>query len=271
MSSPSLKTRLAAAADMTPRVDILDERDSLRGPFLQSVLLHAALAVSFIVSSLVYQQHREVWGSASTSAGNAVAVNAVKSIPLPSRSGLVNPVANDSESQVPQAPKPEPKKQVKTPDNAIPLKSRLAKEQPRPEAQQRYRPQPPPPNQVYSNAGQALVSPMVEKPGSGGVGVGPNSTFGNRFGAYADLVVQRVTDKWQTSGLAGLHAPLVVITFDILRDGSIRNAQIAQRSGNSSLDYSALRAVMDAAPFPQLPPGYDRSEANVELRFQLQR
>jgi len=104
------------------------------------------------------------------------------------------------------------------------------------------------------------------------VGVGTNSVLGNRFGAYADLVAQRVTEKWQTSGLLGLHiAPEVIVTFDILRDGSIRNVQIAQRSGNSNLDYSAQRAVLDAAPFPPLPPGYEGNAANVELHFQLQR
>jgi protein TonB len=63
---------------------------------------------------------------------------------------------------------------------------------------------------------------------------------------------------------------MVVITFDILRDGSVKNPQIAQRSGNSTLDYSALRAVMDAGPFPPLPPNYSGSSTNVELRFQLQ-
>ena len=113
---------------------------------------------------------------------------------------------------------------------------------------------------------------MFEKPGSGGVGVGPNNALGTRFGAYADLIAQRVTEKWQTGGLAGVRtAPVVIITFDILRDGSVRNVQVAQHSGNSTLDYSAQRAVIDAAPFPPLPPGFDRNEANVELRFQLQR
>jgi periplasmic protein TonB len=256
---------------MPQHADILDEQDSLRGPFVQSVLLHAVLVGAFILSSLSYQRSHEVWGSANTSAGSAVAVNAVKSIPLPSRAGIVNPVANDTESQVPQAPKPEPKKQVKVPENAIPIKSRLAKKQPKPEALQHYHPQPPPPNQVFSSQAPAAVSPMFEKPGSGGVGVGPNSAFGNQFGAYADLVVQRVTEKWQTTGLAGLHLPMAVITFEILRDGSVRNAQIAQRSGNSTLDYSALRAVMDAGPFPPLPFNYSGGSTNVELRFQLQR
>ena len=61
-----------------------------------------------------------------------------------------------------------------------------------------------------------------------------------QFGAYADLVVQRVTQKWQTSGLAGLHLPMAVITFDILRDGSVKNAKVCtQSSGNNTLDLSS--------------------------------
>ena len=257
---------------MRPHADILDQHESLGGPFVQSVLLHAAIAGAFIISTISFQHSRQAWGSANTAAGTAVAINSVKTIPLPARAGKINPVANDTESQVPQAPKPEPKKQVKVPDeDAIPLKSRLAKKQPRPEAPQRYRPEPLAANQVVSRDAPAAVSPMFEKPGSGGAGVGVNSAFGNQFGAYADLVVQRVTQKWDTGGLAGQHLPMAVITFDIMRDGSVRNPQIAQRSGNSTLDYSALRAVSDAGPFPPLPSNYPGSSTSVELRFQLQR
>src|SRR5271170_1162298 len=253
---------------MDQHADILDQPESLGGPFVQSVLLHVAVAAALIVSTISFEHSRQVWGSASTSAGTAVAINSVKTIPLPSRAGHVNPVANDTESQVPQAPKPEPKKEAKVPDeDAVPLKSRLAKKQPRPEAPQRYRPEPPPQNQVFSRDAPAAVSPLFQKPGAGGVGVGPNSAFGNQFGAYADLVVQRVTQKWQTNGLAGLQAPMAVITFDIMRDGSVRNSKIAQSSGSASLDYSALRAVTDAAPFPPLPSNYSGSSTNVELRF----
>ncbi len=258
---------------MTQHVDILDERDSLRKPFVMSTVFHVAVFGLMIVSTLAFNRHTDVWGSTSTHAGDAVAVNAVKNIPLPSRTGLVNPVANDTESQVPQAPKPEPKKQAKQPEpDAVPIKSRQAEKQPRPQSQQRYYPQPPPSNQVYSTQPPAAISPMFQKPGSGQVGVGQNNILGNRFGAYADRVIQMISSKWDTNGLGGLRtAPVVVVTFDILRDGSVRNVQVAQRSGNSSLDYSAQRAVMDAAPFPPLPAAYERNEANVELQFQLQR
>ena len=259
---------------MSTRLDILDERESLRGPFAQSIVLHVAIAGALVVSTLNYRRSHEIWGSSTTQAGNAVPVTAVKTIPLPQRAGIVNPVANDTESQVPQPPKPQPKRQVKAPEpKAIPLKSRHVDTRSLEDmSPQRYRPQPPRPNQVFSQQAPAAVSPMYEKPGSGGVGVGPNSVFGNRFGAYADLVIRRVTEKWQTNGLGGMHsAPMVVITFDILRDGSVRNAKVEQRSGVDTLDYSALRAVTDAAPFPTLPAEYSGGQATVELRFQLQR
>lgn len=258
---------------MHQHADILDQPESLGGPFVQSVLLHVAIAGALIVSSISFEHSRQIWGSANTSAGTAVAVTAVKSIPIPARAAKMNPVANDTESQVPQASteKPQPKREVKVPENAIPLPSRHLKRQPRPELSHVYRPKPISENQLLSHIGQAAASPMFQKPGSGGVGVGPNSTFGNQFGAYADLVVQRVTDKWNTSGLAGLNLPIAVITFDIMRNGTVQNAKIAQGTGNATLDYSALRAVTDAAPFPPLPPNYSGSSTTVELRFQLQR
>ena len=259
---------------MRQYVDILDEPESLRKPFVQSIFFHVAVFAALIVSSISYTRSREIWGSPSVRGGDAVQVTAVKTIPLPSRSGRINPVAADTESVAPQAPKPETKKQAREPEpKAIPIHSRMPEKQPKPMAPMRYRsPEPLPFNQIPSNVPQAAVSPMFQKPGGGTIGVGENSVLGSRFGAYADLIIKRVSDKWQTAGLAGLHtAPMVIVTFDILRDGSIRNPQLVQRSGNSTLDYSALRAVQDAAPFPQLPPGYERNEANVELRFQLQR
>jgi periplasmic protein TonB len=256
---------------MQRHADILDEPESLGAPFVQSVLLHAALAGALVLASISFEHSRQVWGSANTSAGTAVAINSVSKIPLPSRAGQINPVANDTESQVPQAPKPEPKKQVVVDEKAIPLPSKFAKKQPKPEATQHWQPKLIPENQLYSRFAPAAVSPMYEKPGSGGAGVGINSAFGNQFGAYADLVVQRVTQKWQTTGLAGLHLPMAVVTFDILRDGTVKNAKVAQSSGNSTLDFSALRAVGDAGPFPPLPANYSGSSTNVELRFQLQK
>jgi TonB family protein len=50
--------------------------------------------------------------------------------------------------------------------------------------------------------------------------------------------------------------------------GSVR---ITQRSGNQALDYSAQRAILDAAPFQSLPPQFPRNEVEIEFRFELRR
>lgn len=261
---------------MPARYDILEQRDSFTAPFFESVLLHAAVAGALILSTITFEHSHQTWGSASTQNGNAVPVTAVKTIPLPSRPGPVNPVANDTEFLVPQKPVVQPKKRVKAePEKAIPLLQKKRKIDTRPleePSEQRFRAQPLQPNQVTSQYAPAAVSPMFQKPGSGGVGIGQNSILGNEFGAYADLVVRRVSDKWQTNGMAGMRtAPMVVITFDIERDGSVRNIKVAQSSGIATLDISAQRAVQDAGPFQPLPPQYSGREASVELRFQLQR
>lgn len=256
--------------------DILDRRESLRNPLLGSLALHAAVLGAFIVLSWQLQQNRETWGSANPTGGDAVPINSVKTLPLPQRQGRTNPVANNTESQLPQAP-PEKivKKRAPLPEpDAIPLKSRLTPKPSRTEtSQDKYRPAVPAhPNQVYSSEAQAIASKMFSKPGSAGaVGVDENSVLGNRFGAYAALLMQRVAEKWHTGGLEGARLPEAVVSVDIMRNGTIRNPKLTQSSGNYLLDTSAQRAVVEAAPLPPLPAEYEHDVVNINFIFRLQR
>lgn len=269
--------RPANAVDMALHVDdILDQRESLATPFVGSVALHVSIVGAFILLSWQHEHNREMWGSPTPAGGGSVAINSVKTIPLPPRQGRVNPVANNTESRVPQAP---PEKEVKRrtlppPPDAIPLKSRTLPKPSRTEtAQEKYRPpEPHRQNQIYSPEAPALTSKMFAKPGSAGaVGVDQNSVLGNRFGAYAALLMQRVADKWHTTGLEGIRAPIAIVSVDISRNGMIRNPRLVQTSGNYQLDTSAQRAVVEAAPFPPLPPEYEHDVVNVNFVFQLQR
>lgn len=264
---------------MAPHVDILDETESLRKPFLGSAALHGALLATILLSQLIHPGRREPWGDPNSLGGGSIGINVVSQVPLPSRGGIVNPVANDTESQVPQPPpKPDARAERRSqePDpDAIALKS---KRMPRRMAEvvgsrQRYRRPETGSNQLYSAGGSALVSPMVGLTGSGGIGVGTGSPFGSRFGWYVDVLKQRVAEKWKTGDIDPRlqTAPPVIVTFTILRDGTVRNVRIVQRSGNAALDYSAQRAIYEASPFPALPPGFERNDANIEFWFQLKR
>lgn len=259
---------------MPGHADILDDQESLAKPFLGSIVFHALVAGLLLWSAVYTARSRETWGLAVPTGSGTVAITPVQAINLPPRVGPKNPVANDTESRVPQAPKEDPRKYVKAPEpDAIPLKSRIPPKPSRTEtAQQKYRPEPVRPNQVFSTEAPAAVTQMFQKPGMGSVGVGENTVLGSRFGAYASLIIQRVAEHWQTGGMENLRmAPDVIVSFDLMRDGSAKNPQLLQRSGNSTLDYSTLRAVTEAAPFPPLPPDYSGNVAKVELRFQLKR
>jgi protein TonB len=263
---------------MVAHVDTLDQRESLGRPMVISAAMHAGL-FSFIAISTSLGLHGHVlWGNPhSLGGGGSVGIQAVKQLPMPVRSGAANPLANDTESRVPQPPKPEPRKARAPEPDAIPIRGREAPRKPtymRSQQYAQYRPGQQKPNQLYSDKGQALSSNMFGGvQGTGGVQMGTGGSFGSRFGAYRDLLEQRVGQKWRTDEVDPRiqTAPAVIVTFEIQRNGSATNVRILQGSGIRPLDYSALRAISDAAPFPPLPQGYDRNSAQIEFWFQLKR
>lgn len=236
--------------------------------------MHALLAAAAIAYTQFAGGPREVWGDPNSLGGGSVAITPVNKIALPSRGGLPNPVANDTESRVPRPAKPEPAR-TKQEDDAIAIKGREAKDKKTQTAsKQKYSPPGQRDNQLTSSTGAAAASDMYGTTAAGsGVGVGPSSPFGTRYGYYAQILRDRVAQNWKTDQLDPRlkTAPMVIVNFEILRDGSVRDVRILQRSGNVELDYSCQRAIYDARPFPPLPPGFERNSAVIEFWFELKR
>ena len=258
--------------------DILDQAEPLGRSLAGAVALHVMVAGTVIGLNLVGHRQPVPWGDPLGGGPGSVSVNVVNRVPLPARTGMVNPLANDSESAVPEPPakaKPSPKIEQPDPD-AIALKSRNAKKRAaRAASNNKFRAQlQDRPNQVYSTSGQALTSPMYGQSGGGGVGVGNNSPFGTQFGWYVNLLREQVGRSWKQNDIDPRlrTAPPVIVNFTIRRDGSLSGqVRLVQRSGVAALDYSAQRAVYDAAPFRALPAGFNRDEATVEFWFELKR
>lgn len=254
---------------------ILDERESLGRPFLGSIVLHVAVIGVLFLTAYTTEKSKVKWGFENAGGGPAsVAVNPVNSIPLPHRSGRVNPLASDTESELPQIPKNEPKVKEKAPEpDAIPIKSRT-KHHVAPEAvvQNRFHPEPiTRPNQIYSHDAPALRSEMFDKAGSGQIGVGPNGPLGTQCGAYASQIQQLVASKWHTSDIdARLQsAPPVIFTFNLHRDGTFDGLRQKESSGNYQIDTSAQRALAEITQFPPITCG--SNGGLIEFWFQLKR
>ncbi len=261
--------------DNAGHIDVLEQRDSARTPLVASIGLHAALFAAIFAWGVYNSRGRENWGDPHGLGGGSWGVTAVKTIPLPPRGGEVNRIANDTESTVPAAPKPEPKRApVEPPPDAIPLKGRA-------KAQQAARPFVPRaysykkeynPNQLYSRSGAALNSEQFGAiTGSGGVGIGPGNAFGTRFGWYRAALEQAIAAKWHPEDVGGGRTGQpVILVFDIVKPNQARGVRIMQSSGNRQADYAAQRAVMEAS-LPPLPPQYERDSAEIEIWFQVKR
>ena len=235
-----------------------------------SVGLHAAVIAALVLSGM-WKASQTSWGSEHASSGS-VGVSMVKSIPIPHEPAPDNPLANDSKSNVPQAPAPvKMQAQVKAPEpTAIAIPDKVRKVSPKEQSASTFRPTAHyNANQVYSQAPQAASSKMYGVQGSAGVDLGPASVFGYKFGAYANAMRDAITSKWNTADVRATPSQVASVTFTIARNGTISDVRISQRSGNILLDTSAQRAVMDASPLGPLPADFPRNEATVELRFQL--
>ncbi len=254
--------------------DILDQPEPLNRAFVAALTLHVTLLAGMGIYSWV-SSHHESFG-APDAGGGAIGIEAVKSIPL-LHSGQQNPVANDTESQVLQQPsKPvEREKEEKVSPNAVALKMKKRLPAYVASEHQKFRPfKQIDENQVFAKQAPQVSNPLFSAmPGSGRIGTGANTTLGNHFPGYAQQIQQLVAQKWHTSDVDARvqTAPIVIASFDLMRDGRIRNLRVVQQSGISALDYSVQRAILEASPFPPIPAGFDKDSARVEFTFELKR
>jgi TonB family protein len=91
------------------------------------------------------------------------------------------------------------------------------------------------------------------------------------LGEYADLITERIKDKWFIPSNLKKSQGHTTIIFYIGKDGRFSNARIepSASSGNTSLDLAALKAIIDSNPFPPLPKGFpgDRIGAKFVLSY----
>jgi len=244
------------------------------GKALAGSLLTHGLVIAAVATSGLWKLNNSTWGDVHASSGS-VGVTMVSTIPIPRNEGKTNPLANPTKSIIPEAPAPvKMQKQVEAPvKDAIPVPSRLEKAKkvsPQKESKLVFRPpEEYKPNQVYSNTAQALSSPLYGTKGTGGIDIGPASELGSKFGGYVDLMRDRIAQHWVTADVKALPSQKCTMSFTIARNGTVSNVQISTPSGNYLLDTSAKRAVLDASPLPPLPNEFTKTDATVELGFQL--
>jgi periplasmic protein TonB len=242
-----------------------------------SIALHGVLVVLLVVSSFLVRRG-ESWGGPGGSVTVGI-VGSVPAIPLP-RPEVETPsrVVDESRGLYKSEPKPKPE------PNATPIpkfeRNKPPKYVTRP-SKILENPTPPPPNAVpYGGGGTPSIptttfAMSANAASQGGLSFAATGggDFGSRFSWYVEAVQRRISSNWLQSTVdpAVAYAPRVIVTFTILRNGSVTNIQITRSSNNYSVDNSAIRAVRDSSPLDRLPAAYSGSEVNVEFWFDFHR
>ncbi|MBI5407336.1 MAG: TonB family protein [Nitrospirae bacterium] len=87
-----------------------------------------------------------------------------------------------------------------------------------------------------------------------------------QYDYYLGLIRSKVDNRW-SQPVTYKQVKQTLVDFIIRRDGKIDNVGVAESSGDSYFDQTAVRAVSLSNPFPPLPRGYKEDFLKVRYRF----
>ena len=105
-------------------------------------------------------------------------------------------------------------------------------------------------------------------------GTGDSYVFAKKEGApgadlrslYVGMIQEKIYKNWKEP-LAEEHNQETIVSFYIFPRGNVDKPFIKKSSGVAALDTLAVRAVLDSAPFPELPKKLKLSNLHVNIYF----
>ncbi len=250
---------------------------NLRSYVVYSIVFHALLTVA-VLSASFFERRGNTWGGVGGNLGGTK-VNLVSTagIPMPKESVVteskaVDPTKGLHKEEPPKPPEP------KTDAEKIPKFTKEKRLPPTRQSKTLENKTPVHDNDInYGGGGNPnLPTGYSTNPGasSGVATIGQGGgDFGARYPWYVDAVRNRVRQVWdQTTidpAVRAARRAHAVVTFRISTNGSVSNIRVSQSSGNSSMDYSALRALQNIESFRALPNDYMGSYVDVTFDFDL--
>jgi len=249
----------------------------LRSYLIYSIVFHALLTVAVLTTSFLERRGQDWGGRGGAFGGTKVSLVPASGIPMPKQpnvteSKAVDPTQGLHKEEPPKPPEP------KTDAEKIPKFNKERRLPPSPKSRTLENNTPVHDNDVpYGGGGNPNLptGPSQSPGGSPGVStIGQGGgDFGSRYPWYVDAVRNRVRQVWDQSTIdAAVRAARrahAVVTFRINSNGSVSNIRMSQTSGNSSMDYSSLRALQSIDSFRPLPNDYIGSYVDVTFDFDL--
>lgn len=124
--------------------------------------------------------------------------------------------------------------------------------------------------QALRNLQQYIDRESFDNPQGGGGGFGPSIQFdtkGVEFGPWIRRFVAQIKRNWIVPFAAMAMHGHVVMTFNVHKDGSITDLQVAQPSAVEGFNHAARNALVSSNPTYPLPPEYPSRSAFFTVTF----
>lgn len=105
----------------------------------------------------------------------------------------------------------------------------------------------------------------VETPAGGHGRPGIEAIREPDFGPYMRDLQKRIKSNWDPP--KGNETKRVVLLFKIAKDGSLLSCSVERSSRKADVDYAAIKAVKQTAPFPPLPPEFKGQSIDIQFTF----
>jgi len=120
-----------------------------------------------------------------------------------------------------------------------------------------------------SGVGVALSADGWKEEGRiGGGGGGKTGNFPYQW--YVQAVKKKLNENWNVTEGASPRI-YAQAAFTIIRDGSLTDIEIEEKSGNPVFDYQVQRTVDISGPFPPLPNDFKEPTLRVHVRFTIKK
>ena len=85
------------------------------------------------------------------------------------------------------------------------------------------------------------------------------------FNEYMKNVERRIKLNWNPTTES--QNKVIIVLFEISKDGDLLRSKVIKSSGIDSVDKSAIQAIQLTAPFPPLPQSFNRDSIIIEFTF----
>ena len=179
------------------------------------------------------------------------------------------------------APKPEPKAEApkKTSKKAYDSKAEISAKKQKTTKKEQHAPEPLAAPSVLDDT--PPDTPPAQEPAESAESAGSNEgdfeggSIQTDFASfpypwYITQVRNSLWSEWERRRPMGVTRA-VMVSFAIAYDGKIKDLKVAKSSGDSSFDFAAKSAVINAGPFPALPEGYDKDVLTITVEFKQEK